>query len=423
MAEVHYQWEQGDQGATIQQHSVAKHDVLRAYLINYIQTLISSPRQEVFRLTLVDGFAGGGVYQHATTKEEVLGSPFVMLEAVKEAEYLVNQHRTKKVHLYIDYFFIEQEPGTVEVLKNQLKLRGYENQIDKSIFVIKAKFQEKASEIVDFIKNKGRAARAIFLLDQYGYSEVPAALINSLLKKLQGAEVILTFGVDSFLNYAGDNQITTRLLERIGVPNLFRGRTIEDIKRSEKDWRLFIQGCLYKDLVDACGARFYTPFFIRSTKGHGDYWLLHLSQRHRARDVMTRIHWEKNNYFIHYGGAGLDMFHMLGYVPEKDSNYTGQMEMGFCFDETAKKASIYALTEQIPELIYPDPDGMSFGELFASTCNDSPASAQIYREAIQQLISLKEVEVIGHDGSERRSANRIHDNDQILPPRQRSFIF
>ena len=116
---------------------------------------------------------------------------------------------------------------------------------------------------------------------------------------------------------------------------------------------------------------------------------------------------------------------MLGYVPERDGDYTRQLELGlgFCFDELAKQASVAKLSEQIPHLIYPDPDGMSFGELFASTCNSSPASAQIYREAIGNLLQMKEIEVVGQDGTERRSAVRIHDSDQLLPPKQRSFVF
>ena len=114
---------------------------------------------------------------------------------------------------------------------------------------------------------------------------------------------------------------------------------------------------------------------------------------------------------------------MLGYVPKKDTEYTGQPELGFCFDDTAKKSSISMLTEQIPHLIYPDAEGMSFGELFATTCNTSPASSHIYKEAIGNLLQMKEVQVVGHDGTERRSASRIHDNDQILPPRQRHFLF
>lgn len=419
-----YQWTLGDKPPEIQQHSIAKHEILRAYLIAYIRTLISSPYQDQFRLTLVDGFAGGGIYRHATTGYEVPGSPFIMLEAVREAEFQVNQGRHKPVHLTLDYFFIETDLGAVQVLTHELKQRGYESQLEKTIFVRNVRFQETADEIIDFVLQKSqRAARALFLLDQYGYSDVPTALIKRIIHRLPGSEVILTFAVDSFLNFASDSTLTQGLLTKIGIPEVLRGRSIDDIKRSEKEWRLFIQSCLYKDLVDACGARFYTPFFIRSMQGHGDYWLIHLSQRPRARDVMTRIHWEKNNYFIHYGDTGLDMFHMLGYVPEHDSSYTGQQKFGFCFDESAKNASITRLTEQLPRLIYPDPDGMSFGELFASTCNNSPASADIYREALGQLLQLKEIEIISRDGKKRRSATQIHDNDQIIPPRQKSLSF
>lgn len=423
MTECHYGWTHGGPPPIIHQHSLAKHEILRAYLTAYIQTLISSPFQDQFRLTLVDGFAGGGIYRHETTGQEVLGSPFVMLEAAKEAEFLVNRERQKQVHLDLAYFFVEADPAAAGVLRRELTGRGYGALFDQSVFLRNARFQDQAPGIVDFVRKRSqRAARAIFLLDQYGYSEVPTALIRTILASLPGAEIILTFAVDSFINYASDSPVTRKLLDRVGLPDVLRGRSIDELKRSDRLWRLFIQSCLYKDLVGACGATYYTPFFIRSAKGHGDYWLIHLSQHHRARDVMTRIHWEKNNYFIHYGDAGLDMFHMLGYVPKYDSDYTGQAELAFCFDGPARQKSIDALKNQIPHLIYTNLDGMSFGELFARTCNDSPASAHHYREAVGALLHEKDVEVVSPEGVVRRSAGQIHDKDQIIPPRQRKLF-
>ena len=89
----HYNWKNGP--AEIQQHSVAKLDVLRAYLIQYFKTLASLPQQDVFKLTLVDGFAGGGLYIHKDKQEFVHGSPLVCLEAVQEAGFLLNQDRKK----------------------------------------------------------------------------------------------------------------------------------------------------------------------------------------------------------------------------------------------------------------------------------------------------------------------------------------
>lgn len=301
--------------------------------------------------------------------------------------------------------------------------RGYGALFDESVFLANARFQDRAPAIIDYVRKRSqRAARVIFLLDQYGYSEVPTGLIRTALASLPGAEIILTFAVDSFLNYASDSPATLKLLDRVGLPELLRGRSIDELKRSDRLWRLFIQSCLYKDLVGACGSTFYTPFFIRSAKGHGDYWLIHLSQHHRARDVMTRIHWEKNNYFIHYGDAGLDMFHMLGYVPKYDNAYTGQGEMDFCFDDPARQKSVGALKDQIPHLIYAHLDGISFGELFGRTCNESPASAEIYREAVGALLLEKDVEVMSPDGVVRRSAAQIHDKDQIIPTRQRKLF-
>lgn len=425
MAKIHYDWAPGEAAPVIRQHSIAKHEILRAYLVAYLRTLISSPHQEVFKLTLVDGFAGGGIYRHATTGQEVLGSPFIMLDAVREAEFLINQNRAKHVHLDVDYVLIEADAGACQVLVHELRARGHGADLEGKITVLNSQFHLEANAIVARIQTKSpRKGRVIFLLDQYGYSHVPAPLIKSIFSRLPGAEVILNFAVDSFLNYASDSKATRQTLERMGLPNVFRGRTLEEIKQSEEDWRLFIQSTLYRDLVHTCGARYYTPFFIRSSQGHGDYWLIHLSQMPRARDVMTQVHWQKNNYFIHYGGAGLDMFNMLGYVPEKDSTFTGQsaFSFGFMFDEPAKAQSIKALGEQIPHLIYPFADGVTFGELFAITCNHSPGSADTYREALGELISFKELEVVSRDGTVRRAGGAIHDTDQVRAPRQRALV-
>lgn len=421
MALKQYNWKNGPD--LIQQHSVAKHRILQAYLAAYFKTLVSSPNQEVMRLTLVDGFAGGGLYVHSDTNELVKGSPFIFLEATREAEYLINKDRHKKVDLQVDYFFAEPDRHAHQHLDKVLREAGYGDRIGNSVFLRHAKFQDEADAIIEFIKKKSpRNGRSIFSLDQYGYKDVPTDLIRKIFVNLPSAEVILTFGVDSFLNFAGDSKLTQKLLDGIGLPGVLQGRTIDEIKASERDWRLFIQSALYRSLVENCGARHYTPFFIRNRNGHGDYWLIHLSQHHRARDVMTEIHWANNNYFIHYGGPGLDMFHMVGYDPVHDAKHRGQSALGFEFDDVARKSSISALSEHIPRRVYANDEGISFGELFATTCNSSPASAEIYRESIGNLLDEKAIEVVAADGTKRRSASQIKGSDQIIPPSQRTLF-
>lgn len=421
MTENRYDWRNGPAG--IQQHSIAKHNVLRSYLAAYFQTLVSSPGQEEFRLTVVDAFAGGGLYVHQDTGELVKGSPSIFLNAVREAEFLINRNRRSPIKFDVDYFFIDEDRHACTHLDKVLREEGYGDQIGSTIQLRHARFQDEARGIIDFIRKKSpRNGRSIFSLDQYGYKEVPTDLIRVIFDNLPRAEVILTFAVDSFLNFAGSGSPTQDLLSNMGLPDVLRGRTWDDIKNSGKDWRLLIQSSMYRSLVSRSGARHYTPFFVRNKKGHGDYWLIHLSQHHRARDVMTEVHWANNNNFIHYGGAGLDMFQMIGYDPQIDTTFTGQSSLGFEFDDISRKASIAALNEQIPRRIYAHDDGVSFGELFVSTCNDSPASAQIYRSSVGELLEQGIVEIVSASGGTRRSANAIAASDQIMPPRQRRLF-
>lgn len=416
-----YNWKDGPD--RIQQHSVAKHRVLQAYLAAYFRTLVSSPNQDVLKLTLVDGFAGGGLYVHADTRETVKGSPFIFLEATREAEFVINKDRRKPVELQVDYFFTEADRHAYMHLDKVLREAGYGDKIGKGIYIDHARFQDKADAIIEFIKKKSpKNGRSIFALDQYGYKEVPTQLMRKIFDSLPRAEVILTFGVDSFINFANDGDQIRGLLDGLGIPDIFAGRSIDEIKTSERDWRLFIQSALYRRLVENCGARHFTPFFIRNRGGHGDYWLIHMSQHPRARDVMTEVHWANNNHFIHYGGAGLDMFQMVGYDPVHDSQHRGQSILGFEFDDVAKQATLAALMEHIPQRVYAADSGMSFAELFDGTCNDSPASATLYRESLARLLQESAIEVVGLDGARRRSAAQIKDSDRLRQPNQRSLF-
>jgi three-Cys-motif partner protein len=81
-----FEWRIGSEPPLIETHSLAKHRVLKSYLERYVSVLTSNPRQDVLRLSLIDGFAGGGLFIDARTKEDRPGSPLIMLQAMKEAE-------------------------------------------------------------------------------------------------------------------------------------------------------------------------------------------------------------------------------------------------------------------------------------------------------------------------------------------------
>jgi hypothetical protein len=60
--------------------------------------------------------------------------------------------------------------------------------------------------------------------------------------------------------------------------------------------------------------------------------------------------------------------------------------------------------------------------LFVTTCNDTPATAELYKQAVEILIERRSIEVVGADGVRRRSAQQIKASDQLVMPAQRSIF-
>ncbi len=399
----------------IKPHSLAKQDVLRSYLQAYFRTLTFSPGQETLKLTLVDGFAGWGRYTSLMNGDIVTGSPLIMLESTEKASAAINANRAKPLSFDVDYYFVEKDINAYTFLNSQLTNSDYGRMIGSKVQMLHSPFEKVAPGIIKNVQQKTpRSGRSIFLLDQYGYKDVDTKLINTILTTLPRSEVILTFNVDALLTFA-DNDKPLRL-DKISLPDTLKGRSIQDIKESESDWRLWIQCALYPDLIAACGAKFYTLFYIRSPGGHGCYWLIHLSQHPIARDVMTCTHWDNYNYFVHYGGPGLNMLTAVGYDPGNDNRLFG-------FDDSAKIRCVEALQDQIPETIFRNSDGIKFGDLYLSTCNFTPATAGLYKEAIGNLIADKCLTVKGDSGTTRRSPMRIKDDDLLVVPRQPRLFY
>lgn len=397
MARKHLDWKKD---VPLQDQCRAKHNVLRGYLEQYFRKLVSHRAQEKLRLTIVDGFCGGGAY--IDNGHIVDGSPLICLRAARAAEFLINQDRTKKVSFEIAYFFIDKDVHAIRALEDRLKKEGFGQEIGHSIHLIRGKFVAVLPSVLQHIRQHNpQNGRSLFVLDQYGYTTVPNQSIHDIAK-LPKAEIILTFAVDSMANFLTESRLK-RHLPRSPL-------SYKEILESEHGRRFAIQKIFHQDLRQRFGFPFYTPFFISNKRGHGDYWLIHLSKHFRARDVMTTVHWEHDTQFNHYGGAGLNM---LGYDPDFDFLSTGQY--GFGFDSHAKVASTNALAQQLPQHLINHRDGMSFENLMISLCNGSPATEKIHKEALSILLQEKELQLVSSDGKIKRSSKNIQPQDIIRP--------
>ncbi|MBK8256432.1 MAG: three-Cys-motif partner protein TcmP [Polyangiaceae bacterium] len=84
MAKSHYDWSNGP--AEIEAHSLAKHTILREYIERYVTILMKGGGIPEQRITLIDGFAGGGEYVVKGLGGAIHdGSPPILINAVRTA--------------------------------------------------------------------------------------------------------------------------------------------------------------------------------------------------------------------------------------------------------------------------------------------------------------------------------------------------
>ena len=417
MADAHHRWSLDEPLPYIRPHSLAKHRVLQKYLARYLDVLTGDVRIPALKLTLVDGFSGGGIYLDPRSREERYGSPFLMLKTMQEAAAIAETKRKNGFDLDVEYFFIEESKATFECLKVHLETSEFRGLVGTRIQLRNDTFMNQFDKVIERVKVRGRGNRAIFVLDQFGYLDVPFHAIRRILSELENAEIILTFATDSLINYLNGHEISQRILEKLGLQI---GSDAIRTAKQERDWREAIQLMLHDQIFVQSRAKFYTPFFIRSKDANRDYWLIHLSNHARARDVMVGLHWAENTSFAHYGGSGLVM---LGYDPDQDLSLTGHRRLPeFCFDDRAHEATTSCLMDDLPGRIYPHKDGITFKALFSGHTNDAPATSDIFKEVIAKLAKEGILSVEDQSGTVKREAGVQKASDVIIPSRQKRLF-
>lgn len=340
-----------------------------------------------------------------------------MLQTIREAQVEAQIGRRKPFHLQARYFFVERDPQTFAFLKDTLEQSEFSKLLDTEIVLIEGAFIEQLGNILPDIKRRQKAHRSIFLLDQCGYAEAPMDVLRRIMRGLQSPEIILTFAVDSLIDYMTDQPAFMKAMS-----NTKLGVTEEEIRNAKEniEGRRKMQFLLHDRIPKMAAAEFYTPFFIRSAEAHRDYWLIHLSRHHRARDVMVQLHWEKNTSFLHLGGSGLNM---LGYDPNEDFALTRQHLLpSFEFDAIAQDSTLETLVEDVPRRLS-DIGNVSFEQLFQNVSNECPATSKQLKEVIQRLAKDGIVTVQSADASTTRREGIQHDTDLVLLHKQTRFFF
>jgi len=331
MSDDKYFWKIGYPPPRIERHSQTKHEIVEEYVRRYVLTLMAPAHIPELRLSIIDGFCGGGCYQ-TEDGQVVDGSPLLMMRAVREARMLLNLDRRIPRNINVDYSFIDILPDTTGYLDHWLSARLDENAIDlidyRQAEVITSDFLQSLPYLIQKIQQRKMGEHALFILDQYSYKDIPLPQISNILRTLNGAEIVMTFNVDNMTTFLSDHASNRKSLENIGLDKYIPWAELKSLKVTQKqEWRQILQRHIAYGIRRETGAKFMTLFFVKP-KGSNSwgYWLIHLSNEYRAHAVMKALHWENATEFGHELEPGR---FTLGYNTNKDTEYTKQQTFEF----------------------------------------------------------------------------------------------
>ncbi len=406
-----FEWHPNEPPPQIEPHSKAKLDVLRGYIQKYFDRLNVNPQREEFRLDLVDGFAGGGTFRDEDT--DISGTPLVMLEEAEKAEERLNRKRRKRLHINCKFYFVDKEKAHTDHLRKVLRERGYK--VDEEKIVVRTGlFENEIKSIFSSINDRQpRAGRAIFLLDQTGFSQVELLLISSILSELPAAEVILTFAADALVNHLA---ITPEIIKAVSPLQLTQSQIGDLIEYKEGiGGRALVQRTLRNHIRMVTGAEYDTPFFIRPRGSRRALWFLHLSRHPTARDVMIQLHWDIQNRFEHYGPGD---FGMLGWDTLEDSSNLPL----FRFDDLDRKHMQDQLLKSLPGKLYSlvSEQSVTLDAMRHIFANQTAARFSDLDEIVLRLVGEKEFQILNPEGKIRsRSLKHLKPTDRIALPTTR----
>ena len=406
-----FEWKIGEPLPGIEAHTERKLEVIEQYLGVYFDTVTSNRRMDVLRITIVDGFCGGGLYQKGTEIRH--GSPFALLNAVAQAEVRINAERHKPLQIIAHFYFSDVNKLHMAVLRNELLKSEFGKKVDDNIILQTGKFEDLLPLIIADIQKRQRQGRSFFVLDQCGYINVPVSCLQQIFSKLDKPEAILTFSIDALLNYLRTDGSGLDELKQFGVTEKFVSMWQS---RNEDDnfGRATAQRVVMENLRTTSGAHFFTPFMMYSKTDKRWMLLAHLSKHQTARDKMLSVHWDKQNHFRHIGKGSL---FELGF----DHRLFESKDSLFSFREDDATKLMYELENELPSKVMDTMinDVLPVELLLSQIGNHTAAQNSMIFEVLQKLVEEGEVEVTKKNGGKKKRSTLIKASDTLIRPNQR----
>ncbi|PLS22529.1 three-Cys-motif partner protein TcmP [Neptunicoccus cionae] len=409
-----FKWKIGAPLPGIEAHTERKLEVIEQYLDVYFDTVTANRRMETLRITIVDGFCGGGLYQKG--RETRYGSPFALLNAVEKAKIRVNAERRKPLEIVAHFYFSDANSLHMAALRDELSKSKFSEQLDESIILQTGEFENLLPKVIADIKRRQRQGRSFFVLDQWGYVDVPVNCLQQIFSSLDKPEAILTFSIDALLNYLRTDGSGLEGLRQFGISEEFVS-TWQSLKDDEQFGRATAQRTIMENLRRNSGAHFFTPFMMYSKTDKRWMLLAHLSKHQAARDKMLSVHWDKQNHFRHIGKGSL---FELGF----DHRLIESKDSLFSFREDDEITLLGELENELPTRVMDNmtEDILAVEQLLSQIGNLTAAQNDMIFKVLQKLASEGEIEVEKKAGGRKKASTKIEVSDILVRPSQRMLF-
>lgn len=401
----------------IKPHTKAKHQILDTYLENLIYTLYGKGRYGETTFTFVDGFCGGGMYYDPDNETEWQGSPIRMIEAIR-AGYKKSK---REYDLNVKFIFIDNKLEHLACLKNYSmpkaglgelvngqpnEFRGEVGKLVEECEFISGEFENLINEVV--FKIDIRKGHSFFFIDPYGWTDVSMQSIRKI-NSLKRTEILYTYMIDYLKRFilgksGKDKETFDQILEAEDYYKLSSFSIFERI-----GGQCYLRNESMRLFRDKGNAK-YVFTFSMIPRGNVNvlYYLMHLSQKLTALEVIKESFWQKNNLNYQY------YFELYGHgFKTADFYEENQLKLKFDITKNSEDFCLEKLDIHLGNIIRNNQDGIIFHELCHQTMELNPASKKHYTTYINLLRNEKEIDIWRNGQIVKGSKVDLQRNDII----------
>ncbi|NJM74725.1 MAG: three-Cys-motif partner protein TcmP [Acaryochloridaceae cyanobacterium RU_4_10] len=394
----------GNNPPIVEAHTKARHQVTEEYLKDWIVTLCGNNRAFSKKVTIIDGFCGGGVYRDNETSSLYLGSPFKIISSIEEGLKIVKNTKSKpNYELDAEFIFIDSRKEHIECLQKTLKEYAPETykQCPDNFKFICNEFENVVDPIIENLRK--RNCSSMFILDPTGYNDVSMRSIRNIIA-LKKSEIIFTFMteyISRFINlrHGKLKRVHEEILESEGY---FDAINLGELGKPEQ------QGYLRNETLRLFRRQANVPFVFSfaliPNQKIVQYFLVHLASNASAQRVIKSSAWIHNNLWIgkQYG------FSMNGMGFKSPDYYEKSLNL-FDIEEENRQAAIECLSDFIMPLIHSNEDGILLDLLHQLTMQDNPSTFEHYIQYLLQQRGYGEIEIIREGKATRAQTLRNTD--------------